>query len=81
MIRHSIDTVTDDLALLKDRLDELSGQGARILAVVWQPRRAEPEDQAAAFDDRGSFIIISQADEIELRAAVLEADITAESVA
>ncbi len=81
MIRHSIDTVPDDLVLLKDRLDELSSDGARILSVLWQPRRAVPEDQAAAFDDHGSFVIISQSEEVDIRASVLETDIADEAIA
>lgn len=58
MLHHSIETCPDDHELLRVRLDELTGEGARILAVLWQPRRPDPADQAAAFNSLGSFVIV-----------------------
>jgi hypothetical protein len=63
MLYHSIETCPDDHVALRIRLDELTGQGARILAVLWQPRRPDPRDQAAAFDSFGSFVIVSEAED------------------
>ncbi|MFT3974865.1 MAG: hypothetical protein QM699_15855 [Amaricoccus sp.] len=60
MLRHSIETCPDDHEALRVRLDELSAEGARILAVLWQPRRPDPADQAAAFNSLGSFVIVSE---------------------
>ena len=63
MLYHSIETCPDDHEALRLRLDELTGQGARILAVLWQPRRPDPRDQAAALDSLGSFVIVSEAED------------------
>ena len=60
MLTHAIETCSDDHNLLRERLDALTAQGARILAVLWQPRRADPTDQSAAFDSLGSFVIVSE---------------------
>lgn len=60
MLSHAIETCSDDHELLRERLDALTAQGARILAVLWQPRRADPTDQSAAFDSLGSFVIVSE---------------------
>jgi len=65
MLSHAIETCTDDHELLRERLDALTAQGARILAVLWQPRRADPTDQSAAFDSLGSFVIVSESGEAE----------------
>ena len=69
MLHHSIETCPDDHEALRLRLDELTAGGARILAVIWQPQRPDPSDQAAAFASLGSYVIVSEAgDEV---AAVL----------
>ena len=60
MIRHSIETCDDDLALLQARLDALTEDGARIISVLWQARRVVEEAQSAAYDARGSFVIITE---------------------
>jgi hypothetical protein len=60
MLRHTIETCPDDLSLLQRRLDELSAAGARIVTVLWQQRRVVEENQSAAFDASGSFVIISE---------------------
>lgn len=60
MIRHTVDTCTDDLALLQERLDALALDGARIVSVVWQPRRVDENDQSAALDARGGFVIVAE---------------------
>ena len=49
MFNHLVETCPDDHAVLRERLDELSSAGARIVSVVWQPQRSDT-DQAAAFD-------------------------------
>jgi hypothetical protein len=59
MIRHSVETVPDDLAALQERLDALAAGGAEIVTVLWQARRIE-EEQSGAYDARGSFVIISR---------------------
>lgn len=63
MLHHAIETCPDDHEALRIRLDELTEQGARILAVLWQPRRPDPRDQAAAFDSLGSFVIVSESED------------------
>lgn len=62
MLHHAIETCPDDHEALRARLDELTNEGSRILAVLWQPRRPDPTDQAAAFNSLGSFVIISEAE-------------------
>jgi hypothetical protein len=57
MMRHAVETCPDDLDVLRSRLDELSPDGSRILAVMWQPGG---EDQAAAVQGRGRFVIVSR---------------------
>lgn len=57
---HAIETCPDDNETLRIRLDELSAQGARILAVLWQPRRPAVADQAGAFDSSGAYVIVSE---------------------
>lgn len=60
MLRHVVETCTDDLTLLQERLDALAESGARIVSVVWQPRRMDEEDQSAALDARGGFVIVAE---------------------
>jgi len=57
MHSHTVETCPDDVAALRERLNELAQGGARIVSVVWQPQRADP-GQAAAYDASGSFVII-----------------------
>lgn len=45
---------------MRDRLDAIAGEGARIIAVVWQPQRVEEQDQSTAFDGQGSFVIVAE---------------------
>ncbi len=59
MISHTVETCPDDPAVLRERLDELAASGARILSVLWQPQRVDT-DQSAAFEARGSFVIVMQ---------------------
>jgi hypothetical protein len=59
MHSHTVETCPDDLAVLRERLDALAQGGARIVSVVWQPHRADP-DQAAAYDASGSFVIVAE---------------------
>lgn len=61
MISHTVETCPDDPNVLRERLDELAAAGARILAVVWQPQRVDTE-QSAAFEARGSFVIVLQSE-------------------
>jgi len=63
MLRHSVETCPDDVSALEQRLDALTGAGARIISVVWQARRTEDESQSAAYDARGSFVIVSETHE------------------
>jgi len=73
MIDHLVETCADDLGALKTRLDELAEQNADIITVLWQSNRVET-DQSAAFDARGSFVIIARLDiESPLRAHESEA--------
>lgn len=60
MFRHAIDICADDAEELARRLDALTEAGAEIVAVTWQPQRANTEDQAAAFETSGSFLIVSR---------------------
>jgi hypothetical protein len=60
MFKHSIDICPDNADELAHRLDALAETGAEIVTVTWQPRRAQEDDQAAAFDTSGSFLIISR---------------------
>lgn len=60
MLQHAIESCPDDHETLRARLDELTAGGARIISVAWQPRRPDPSDQLAAFDSRGTFVIISE---------------------
>ena len=57
MISHTVETCPDDPAILRERLDELAAAGARILSVLWQPQRVD-SDQSAAYEARGSFVIV-----------------------
>ena len=59
-MRHTVETCPDDLTLLQERLDALAEAGARIVSVVWQARRLVEEDQSAALDGSGSFVIIAE---------------------
>jgi hypothetical protein len=61
MISHTVETCPDDPAVLRERLDELAATGARILSVLWQPQRVDT-DQSAAFEARGSFLIVMQSE-------------------
>lgn len=63
MLQHAIESCPDDHEALRSRLDELTAAGARIISVAWQPRRPDPSDQLAAFDSRGTFVIISERQE------------------
>jgi hypothetical protein len=63
MLHHSIETCPDDHEALRLRLDELTAAGARILAVIWQPQRPDPMDQAAALASLGSYVIVSELSE------------------
>ena len=63
MLRHTVETCTDDLTQLQQRLDALGESGARIISVLWQARRVDEDDQSAALDARGSFVIISESQE------------------
>ena len=60
MLSHRVETCPGDLAALRDRLDAIAGEGARIIAVVWQPQRVEEQDQSNAFDAQGSFVIVAE---------------------
>ena len=60
MLRHTVETCADDLTVLQERLDALAETGARIVSVVWQPRRLDEGDQSAALDARGSFVIVAE---------------------
>ena len=60
MIDHLVETCADDLGLLKRRLDELAAEGAEIVTVLWQANRVE-NDQSAAYEARGSFVIVARA--------------------
>jgi len=66
MLRHTVETCTDDLTQLQQRLDALGEAGARIISVVWQARRVDEDDQSAALDARGSFVIIAEKQEDSL---------------
>jgi len=59
MIDHLVETCADDLGLLKRRLDELAAEGAEIVTVLWQANRVE-NDQSAAYEARGSFVIVAR---------------------
>lgn len=60
MIDHIVETCPDDLATLKDRLDALAASGATIVTVLWQAQRLDAEEHSAAYDARGSFVIVAQ---------------------
>ena len=77
MLRHTVETCTDDLTQLQQRLDALGESGARIISVLWQARRVDEDDQSAALDARGSFVIISESQE----AMVLRDSISTEEIA
>lgn len=59
-MRHTVESCPDDLTALQERLDALAEAGARIVSVVWQPHRVVPEDQGAALEGRGSFVIVAE---------------------
>ena len=61
MTHHTVESCPDDLEMLGNRLDELAQAGSRILTVLWQPTNVV-EEQSAAIQGRGSFVIISLAD-------------------
>ncbi len=63
MLRHEVETCDDDLTALQTRLDSLTDAGSRIISVVWQARRVVEDDQSAAYDARGSFVIVSEHDD------------------
>jgi hypothetical protein len=58
-MRHIVETCPDDLGQLQERLDTLASGGARIISVIWQQRRLAEEEQAAALEGRGSYVIIA----------------------
>jgi len=60
MLRHTVETCTDDLTLLQERLDAVAGSGARIVSVLWLARLVDKGDQSAALDARGSFVIVAE---------------------
>ena len=60
MLRHIVESCTDDPALLAERLDALAQSGARIVSVVWQARRVDEDDQSAALDARGGYVIVAE---------------------
>lgn len=60
MLRHTVEMCPDDLTQPQERLDALAATGARIVSVVWQPRRVEEADQSAALDASGSFVVIAE---------------------
>lgn len=60
MFHHAIDTCPDDLKELAALLDAIARGGAEVVNVTWQPGQPGIEDQAAALDARGSFLIISR---------------------
>jgi hypothetical protein len=59
-MRHIVETCPDDLGQLQERLDAIATGGARIISVIWQQRRVEEEEQTAAYDARGSFVIVAE---------------------
>jgi hypothetical protein len=59
MTEHLVETCPDDPAMLKLRLDEIAAGGAEIISVLWQTNRVE-SDQAAAYEARGSFLIVAR---------------------
>jgi hypothetical protein len=61
MMQYAVETCPDDLKMLQNRLDELAQAGSQILTVLWQPMNVV-EDQGAAIQGRGSFVIISQSE-------------------
>lgn len=68
MISHAVELCPDDPIALRDRLDALTRDGTRILSVMWQAQRTNP-DQSAAYDASGSFVIVTQT---EVREPVLD---------
>jgi hypothetical protein len=59
MIGHIVETCPDDVAELRTKLDAMAADGARVISVIWQPRMVG-SDQAAAYDARGSFLIVAE---------------------
>ena len=81
MLRHTVETCTDDLTQLQQRLDALGEAGARIISVVWQARRVDEDDQSAALDARGSFVIIAEKQEdLLLRERAPSSDVMADAL-
>ena len=81
MLRHTVETCTDDLTQLQQRLDALGEAGARIISVVWQARRVDEDDQSAALDARGSFVIIAEKQEDSLlRERAASSDVMADAL-
>ena len=64
-MRHIVETCPDDLGQLQERLDSLASGGARIISVIWQQRRVDGEEQAAAYEARGSFVIVAESNASE----------------
>lgn len=63
MIRHTVETCSDDPATLQERLDELSAGGAEVVSVMWQQRRIHEGDLSDAMDSSGSFVIVTRSAE------------------
>lgn len=59
MTEHMVETCPDDLDALKQRLDEIASGGAEIVTVLWQSNRVD-NDQIAALEARGSFVIVAR---------------------
>ncbi len=57
MISHSVEFCPDEIDTLRERLDELTQEGVRVVSVLWQPQNPET-DQAAAISSRGTYVII-----------------------
>jgi hypothetical protein len=75
MTSHVIDTCPDDFGILGDTLDDITRSGASIVSVLWHPSRIDAEDQATAYEARGSFIIVSRPDAAVSEATLLDADL------
>lgn len=74
MYKHTIDICPDNPEELATRLDALAEGGAEVINVIWQPRRAQPDDQSAAFDTSGSFLVISRRNAMADAAALDQRD-------
>jgi hypothetical protein len=78
-MRHIVETCPDDLAQLQERLDSLSDSGARVISVVWQQRRVEEDQQAAAYDASGSFVIVAETSSAE-RLPIADRELGADAI-